>query len=216
MATPAFGYKAKDGERVPGTTTVLGASLGWSKGPLMAWAHRMGQEGKSLYGERDKAADIGTLGHAMAEADVKGEKFEFAPGTSPEYVQKATSAFEAYLEWKNDSRIVIQQAEVGYVSEDYRYGGTLDGIGHRDGAPVLIDFKTSNGTYAEHLIQLAAYHHLVEEVTGVTFVRWHLLRFGKERGDFHHHSYKPISEAWEAFKHLRALYDLKKPLEGLA
>jgi hypothetical protein len=215
MPTPAQGYTLADGSKIPGTTTVLGASLGWSKGPLMAWAHRMGQEGKSLYGERDAAADIGTLAHEAAECHIKGTEF-IMPPVSEEAAAKVRSAFEAYMEWREDSRIDVVGSEIRYVSEQYKYGGTLDGIGSKQGRPVLIDFKTSNGTYAEHLIQLAAYHHLHEEVTGQTFERWHLLRFGKERGDFHHHSYKPIPEAWEAFKHLRALYDLKRPLETLA
>lgn len=213
MATPKQGYFTASGQRVPGTTTVLGASLGWSKGPLMAWAHRMGLEGKDLYGERDKAADIGTLAHECAEAHIKGLDM---PAIPDEFADKVRSAYDAYLEWRDDSRIVVTDSEVRYVSERYRYGGTLDGVGTKDGKKVLIDFKTSNGTYAEHLIQLAAYAQLEEEVTGEQFERWHLLRFGKDRGDFHHHSYRPIPEAWEAFKHLRGLYDLKSVLEKLA
>ena len=215
MPTQKGGYFCADGGRVPGTTTVLGASLGWSKGPLMAWAHRMGKEGKDLYGERDKAADIGTLAHEMAECHIKGTTFTM-PDIPDEDKAKVLSAYEAYLEWREDSRILVVSAEVGYVSEEYRYGGTLDGIGTKGDDEVLIDFKTSNGTYAEHLIQLAAYHHLHKEVTGREFKRWHLLRFGKERGDFHHHSYKPVPEAWDAFRYLRKLYDLKTVLEKLA
>jgi hypothetical protein len=215
MATPKQGYFTKSGLRVPSTTTVLGASLGWSKGPLMAWAHRMGMEGKDLYGERDKAADIGTLAHEMAECHIKGAEF-IMPPLPAEDEAKVRSAYEAYLEWRDDSRIDVTGAEVRYVSENHKYGGTLDGVGTKGGQKVLIDFKTSNGTYAEHLIQLAAYAQLEEEVTGEPFVRWQLLRFGKDRGDFHQHSYKPIPEAWEAFKCLRTLYDLKHPLESLA
>lgn len=215
MPTPKQGYSLADGRKIPGTTTVLGASLGWSKGPLMAWAHRMGREGKDLYGERDAAADIGTIAHEAAECHIRGVQFEM-PAIPAEAVAKVQSAYAAYLEWRDDSRIEVVSAEVRYVSELWHYGGTLDGIGTKNGKRVLIDFKTSNGTYAEHLIQLAAYHQLDLEATGEPFERWHLLRFGKERGDFHHHSYKPIPEAWEAFKCLRKLYDLKRPLEELA
>jgi hypothetical protein len=215
MPTPKQGYTLADGTKIPGTTTVLGTSLGWSKGPLMKWAHRMGLEGKELYGERDAAAEIGTIAHEAAECHIKGREFVM-PDLPEEAAKKVRSAFSAYLEWREDSRIEVVSSEIAYVSEQFKYGGTLDGIGRKGSRKVLIDFKTSNGTYAEHLIQLAAYHHLDLESTGEPFERWHLLRFGKERGDFHHHSYQPIPEAWEAFKHLRALYDLKRPLEQLA
>ena len=212
---PTKPYILADGSKVPGTTTVLGASLGWSKRPLMIWAHTMGLEGKSLDEARDIAANIGTIAHEAAECHIKGKQF-IMPALDPEGSAKVQSAYEAYLEWRDDSRIDVVDSEVSYVSELHRYGGTLDGVGRKNGRKVLIDFKTSNGTYAEHLIQLAAYHHLDLEVTGEPFERWHLLRFGKDRADFHHHSYKPIPEAWEAFKALRVLYDLKRVLESLA
>ena len=108
------------------------------------------------------------------------------------------------------------------VSEEYRYGGTFDGVGLMDGKHSLIDFKTSNSLYSDYLIQLAAYAHLIEEgeemATRVPLGikldgGFHLLRFAKENGDFSHHFYPALPEAWGAFKLMRQLYELDKLLK---
>lgn len=211
-------YYNDKGERVPGTTTVIGASLGWSKNALMYWAWSQGKEGKNFRETSQAACDAGTLAHAMCEADITGKKLEGLldkPYTESAY-KLATGAYKAFTDWRRMSKLEIIHAEKPFVSEKYQFGGTIDAIGQMDGKICLIDFKTSNGTYADHLIQLAAYSQLLGEngmeVTGGI----HLLRFGKDEADFHHSHYRQLDKALEAFVLLRQLYDLKKPLEKLA
>ena len=216
---PTSDYRNAQGERLPGTTTVIGGNLGWNKGPLMYWAWSQGKEGKNYRDTSQAAADAGTLAHYLAECDITGQVPDPARMNVPaEVLKNAEGAFGAYLSWKEMSRVRIVASEVALVSNQHQYGGTLDGIGQLGEKYCLIDFKTSNGTYADHLIQLAAYQHLWEEnhpdqlLTG----GFHLLRFGKEHGDFHHHFYPDLAPAFEAFLALRRLHDYKRILEKRA
>ena len=86
----------------------------------------------------------------------------------------------------------------------------------------LGDWKTSNGVYPDHLIQLAAYKNLWEENFPNRPVEggFHLLRFAKPHHPddpvhFAHHYWADLSMAWDAFVHMRELYDLSKRLKRL-
>ena len=221
MPTPRAGYFLKDGTRVPGTTTVIGACHLGSIDPLLGWANKLGRDGKSHTEERDKAADAGTACHAMAECYAL--KTEFDPSKfEAEAIAKAEHAFSAFREWATQTQLRIAITECGLVSERYRYGGTLDAM-FVNGKLSLGDYKTSNGLRASMLIQLAAYRNLWEEnrpdepITG----GFHLLRFSRpEHPDdpvhFSHHYWSDLSLAWEAFKHMRELYDIHARLRKIA
>lgn len=239
MATPKDGYRNAAGDRIPGTTTVIGRFK--DSGGLIQWAYKQGREhgdlsarGKDaprhLYDVSGKAADIGTAAHSMVEAHINGDDPEAAlsalMGEGEDFATKARSAFNAYLEWASMTRIELlsNYQEIQLVSEEYQFGGTPDAIGRINGKVVLIDWKTSNGVYQDYLIQLAAYKHLIEngvrmdtrEPLGLTIEGFHLCRFAKEHADFGHHHYPNLDEAWEAFTHMRRLYDLDKGLKQRA
>lgn len=211
-------YKTTDGTLVPGVTTVIGASLGWGQGALMWWSWSQGKEGKDFRASTDKAAEAGTIAHSMAEHDIKGLPLPASKDPDSSTAIQARAAFQGYLDWKRMTRLELVGSEISLVSDMYAFGGTLDGIALIDGKNALIDFKTSNGTYASHIIQLAAYKNLWEAKNGKLLDGGiHLLRFGKDGGDFHHSHYarERMQKPWEAFLLLRALYDLKKPIEKM-
>jgi hypothetical protein len=219
------------GKRVPGATTVISTSLGWGKEGLLFWANRLGQEGKDHREERDAAADAGTIAHAMAEADVKGTPMPVRPGSPTEAEAetwtKAEAAYSAYRDWKESSKFRLILSEVSFVSNDLRFGGTLDAVAELNGRVCLVDFKTSNSMHPEHLIQMAAYRHLWERgvlfehpdifVKRDPFESIEILRFSKQGGDFHHAHYRHerLDKPWTAFQLLRQLYDLKKDIESM-
>jgi len=213
MPTPRAGYFLSDGTRVPSVTTVL--SRFKEASGLMHWAWALGKEGKDYREERDKAADAGTLAHAAVEAWIKDEPYAFAG--DPDVCKKASKAFDAFMEWATQSHLKVTHTEVGLVSEKYKFGGTLDAIliGNRR---AMGDWKSSNRIYPEYLVQVAAYgklweeHHPEEPIDG----GFHLLRFDKEFGDFHHHYWGELDRAWEAFLHLRDLYEIDKELKRRA
>ncbi len=217
---PTQPYKTKDGSRVPGTTTVIGAcKLGGIEG-LLAWANREGLAGRNHRDSRDKAADAGTCAHDMVECHIRGREFTPVPYDA-ECLAKARHAFQAFHAWAQQTKLSPAHPELSLLSETYRYGGTLDAM-FVDGNLAVGDWKTSNGVYVDHLLQLAAYGNLWTEnfpdqpITG----GYHLVRFSKpEHPDdpvhFVHHHWANLDAGWEAFKHCRALYELQKRLKAL-
>lgn len=223
MPTPAKGYFLKDGTKVPGTTTVI--SRFKDSGGLLHWAFRQGKEGKErLYDEAEKAAGIGSCAHGMVEMHVKGADDEaiqkWASDTllDPDMLEKARSSFKSYLAWAKNFKVKILEQEIQLVSEKHRFGGTPDAIGMIDNQLVLLDWKTSNSVYSDYLIQLAAYRQLWEEnfpekpITG----GYHLLRFAKEHGDFAHHYFPNLDNAWRQFLLFREAFDIDKELKKRA
>ena len=232
MPHPTSGYRLPDGAKVPGTTTIIGRFK--ESGGLLWWACEQGQKHPNvpvrdaLYGERDKAADIGTCVHDMVDAHVKGKPpqdvFDLCD-FSPEDAAKVASGFDAYLSWERMTKLEITHQEIQLVCPEYRFGGTPDAIGLIDGVPCLLDWKTSKSVYPDMLIQLAAYgwlceHGLQQErgyaPLGIKVTGFHLCKFSKEHGDFSHHYYPDLSEAWEQFKRYRDCYDTDKILKSRA
>jgi hypothetical protein len=216
MARPAHGYKNAAGNRIPGTTTIIGRFK--ESGGLLQWAFRQGQSGApTLYAERDKAAEAGTIAHDMIEAFILG-KPQPVVTAAPELLAKASNAFAQFIEWHEQSRIEIIATETVYVSERHQFGGTVDAIG-RDtkGRIVLVDWKTSNAIYQDYLIQLAAYALLIEEIRPEwTPSGFHLLRVSKESADFAHHFFGELEDAKRAFVLMRELYDIDYVLKKRA
>lgn len=223
MPTPKKGYFLADGTKVPGTTTVIGRFK--DSGGLMFWAFNQGKAGKErLYDEAEKAADIGTCAHSMVEMHVRGAKRTDINIWADEALRDQTmldaaySAFEAYLSWAKNFNVKILEQEIQLVSEKYKFGGTPDAIGLIDNQLVLLDWKTSNSVYSDYLIQLAAYGKLWEEkypdrpITG----GFHLLRFSKEHGDFAHHYFPNLDNAWRQFLLFREAFDIDKELKKRA
>lgn len=192
-----------------------------------------------LYDKVQEAADIGTTIHAMVEAHIDGAAQSVIDGIymgehEDEDARAACeSGFAAYRAWEKQSGLKIVAQEIQLVSEEYRFGGTPDAIGEIDGELCLLDWKSSSGIYPDHLIQIAAYKYLVEHGVrtenrkplwykgepGLKMVLnggFHLCRFAKEHGDFGHHYFPQLDDAWEAFKHMRALYDIDKQLKKRA
>lgn len=228
MPTPKKGYFLADGTRVPGTTTVIGRFK--DSGALIYWAYKQGREHEGLarqgidaptrlYEVTERYANIGTLAHSMVEAHILGFNPHGVLHKVPESLAgPARQAFGAYLSWAEQTKLKILEQEIQLISEEYKFGGTPDAIGEVHGELCLIDWKTSNNVYSDYLIQIAAYRYLWEtahperSLTG----GFHLCRFAKENGDFSHHFYPDLSEAWTAFKLMRELYDIDKVLKKRA
>jgi len=242
MAHPRTGYFTPDGVRALGTTTVIGRFK--ESGGLLWWACQQGQANPqlpvrdALYGERDKAADIGTAAHHLVFRHIHGlEPVDLEKATeldmgddgkidlTDEHRQKIQSAFDAYLSWERMTKLKITHQEIQLVSEPYHFGGCPDAIGIIDGVPCLLDWKTSKSVYTDFLIQLAAYGHLCEhglmvehdyQKLGIKVEGFHLCKFSKASGDFAHHYYPELDDAWEQFKLLLRAYDIDKKLKARA
>ncbi len=215
MPTPSKGYKDKEGQKVPGTTTVIGRFK--ESGALIAWAYNRGKEGLELYESRDKAAELGTIVHESVEKYIRKEFILYdKTKLSDEDLTQIRSAFEAFQEWFESNNFEIISQEEQLVSEVYKFGGTPDAVAKDSkGRIVLLDWKTSNGVYQDFLYQLGFYRILWNEnhpdnpLTGGS----HLCRFSKENGDFAHYYFPNLDEAERAAVLMVELYNIDKQLK---
>ena len=211
MATAKGGYYLADGKtRVPSVTTIL--SRFKDAGGLIHWAWQLGKDGKDYRVERDAAASAGTMAHEAVENWLHQQPIVFEDS---EIGGKAKIAFGAFLEWANQTQLKVTHTEIPLVSEKHKFGGTFDAILVK-GRRAMGDWKSSNALYPEYLCQIAAYGKLWEEnypqepIDG-GFI---LCRFDKTYGDFTQKWWAELDAAWQAFLHLRALYDLDKELKA--
>lgn len=227
MGRPAQGYYNAAGDKIPGTTTIIGRFK--ESGGLLQWAYKSGREherlvaqGKDaplhLYDVRDQAGLAGNMAHDMIEAHILNKDPPVFKAAPVDLIAKAGNAFQQFLEWRSQSHLAIIATENFYVSERYQFGGTVDAIG-RDAKDriVLIDWKTSNAVYQDYLIQLAAYALLLEECAPQwTPQGFHLLRVAKESADFAHHFFGELESAKRAFILMRELYTIDAGLKKRA
>ena len=169
-------YRLADGTVVPGTTTITG--LKDKSGMLVPWANKLGLEGIDSTRYTDNAAAIGTLAHSMVQAHLQKEVLDMKQ-YAPEQIDLAENSLLSYFEWEKQHVIEPIACEQRFVSEELRYGGTIDCYCMLDGVPTLLDFKTSKSIYDEHLMQLAAYKHLIEEKE-LPVERCMILRIGRD------------------------------------
>ena len=219
---PKTGYRNKEGKRIPGATTVI--SRFKESGGLVQWAYKCGLDGLDINQVRDDAADAGTCAHEMIDCELHEKEFVSLhwANTGTNTLDKAEHAFLAYLEWAEQSKLKLVASEVSLVSERHQFGGTFDAV-MACGTLRLLDYKTSNGIYADYLIQVAgAYsllweeHHPDQPLHGMD-----LLRISKPKGEddpvsfeHRHFSAEVFKPCQEQFLLLRRAYDLDKRIKG--
>jgi hypothetical protein len=215
-------YMHPDGKQVPGTTTIAGRFS--DKSGLLKWAHAQGWEHIPLEDARDKAADAGHVVHQWIQDDVHGRPLTEHQFVSDEILEKARAAFAAFKEWAKRVSLRIVATEIPLVHSVLRYGGTLDAIGIVEGRLDLLDWKSGNRTYPEHLIQQAAYRELLRDAReqlgdralpvpdGAT-----LVRLDKETGKPHARTFDSdsLDIGWDFFEGGLRMYRLDQAIQKL-
>jgi hypothetical protein len=203
-------YYTSDGEMVPGATTVLNVI---AKPYLVTWANRLGLEGVDTNKYKDEAAAIGTLAHYLVECELRGEEPDLKDYT-PAQVERAAHSRASYQEWKAQEVRDMETigVEMRLVSDEFRYGGTLDWYGRLNGLYTLVDYKTSASVYPEHKAQTASYARLLQEhkmrIQAVI-----LVRLGRTEGDSyeqHRFTGAQLKLYWEMFEAALRLYAIQK------
>lgn len=210
-------YKLKDGKRVPSVTTITGRFK--DSGGLLHWAWKEGAEGRQLYEKRDQAADVGAWAHDLVEHRICGEEYVPPAWAKPEQLEALANVAKSFDRWQEGTRISFVALEMPLVSERFRFGGTNDAIGRTPEGLALCDWKSGAGVYPEHVVQVSAYVELWEEVhPGDRIETVHLLRVGKEHGEFSHHSWprSVVDMGWKAFRMMRELYDIDRAIRAVA
>lgn len=174
-------YRDAKGRKLPGVTGVIGNTCGWSKEALSRWAAREAAtaaaefmlEGAALadaiqrakfspFGTRDRAAEAGTVAHAMCESYLKtGIAPDDDPFLPSETMVAARAAFERFRAWWRTVEHLYEVVHVELAITDHELcvGGTIDSVLRRksDGAIFVGDLKTGKGIYDECVLQLGAY-----------------------------------------------------------
>ena len=108
---------------------------------------------------RDDAGDIGTEIHEAIAAEMRGEPWELVS-------EPAAIAMQSYRLWQEDTTIRPIWSEQTVWSLEYGYAGSADLVGMDGAKLVVLDWKTGAGVYNEAGLQVAAYSHCIEELTG--------------------------------------------------
>jgi hypothetical protein len=217
-------YKNKEGKRVPGVTTVINKCLGWNKEALCGWTRKLALQGIDPRKVRDAAADTGTLTHKEIECFAKNdpdneELTKMKKEASFEDIVIAKRGLEEYKEYEKLNQIETLEAEYRGVNEEYQFGYTIDKIATSIKGIGLLDYKTSKGVWADHIIQTSAYYKSVEEDFGLTYDE--LIHIRK---DFEEDNESPVikpvpiplsllKKGWDIFRYLREEYELKKEFD---
>ncbi len=152
-------YMTKDGERVPGVTTVAGIL---EKPALQYWAWDLGRRGIDYRKHRDVLADVGMLAHEMILAYFLGlevDLYEFSEWV----IERAKNSFDSFLNFTKKYKLKPKNVEREIISEKLRVGGRIDFHGDMDDASTIIDFKTGKRVYDDYFIQLGGYGLLLAE-----------------------------------------------------
>ena len=176
-------YLTVDGEEVPGGSTIC--KIGDSPEALIAWAWKLGTEGKDYRAERDRAADIGTLAHFMVECYLNGQVADLSDYTQDE-IERALVCYNKFIDFWDEQGFTKVATEVQMVHPEHRFGGTIDLVAHdRDGNMILLDLKTSKRISDSYVRQIAGYTMLWDFSSKDTISKWGIIRMGKqEEGDF--------------------------------
>lgn len=173
-------YKNAAGKRLPGVTTVLGML---NKPALLKWAWQLGKDGIELEKAREKAADIGTIAHALCESHLRGLELE-TDNITPEMLDRAETSFLKFLAFWEKEELTVEAVELPMVSERMQVGGCLDILARRPtGKRVLVDLKSGKAIYDEMLIQVATYAAMYEETHAEIVDEVFIVRIGKEDAD---------------------------------
>jgi hypothetical protein len=153
------------------------------KAEAVSWAFGVGQQRKnaSLYEKVDKAANIGTIAHAILQERERGNEIDNSNITPDNwaYALECVKSHDKWFEGMNIETIFVEKA---FVSEQYRYGGTLDKYAMITGEETLIDYKSGKDIYDEYFFQLIAYCMLAIE-NGFPVKRAIIVNMPKTRGD---------------------------------
>jgi hypothetical protein len=218
-------YLSATGKKLPGVTTILGATI--PKPALIPWAYEQGKKGVGLYTARDVAGDIGSAVHkAVEEYEYSGAKPSFlelrdtAMGDEARAPRESAHlAFEAYLDWRSWQAFEVIALEVPLASDRLGYAGTLDILGRRGKRLSLIDLKTGGAVYWEMILQVAGYAELWEAERGERIEEFEIIRTNKDGTGFEHwartRAELEAANAFTAWRRCVELYTYQSGLKAL-
>lgn len=142
-----------------------------------------------------EARTRGTLVHKLIEKIMKGEELK------GQYTPEATQRLLIFNRWKELHTFKNYTLEESLYSHRLKVAGTCDFVGFIDNELAVADWKTSKDIYFEYPIQIAAYMHMVYEMTGRKPACGYVIAF-KEDG-----LYKEQPITWDQSKLLMSAFE---------
>lgn len=215
-------------------TSVTGATGILDKPALLPWACK--EMEKSLLGalelgdigpeeiktaktawrvNRDASADKGTIIHDVASQYIlfklgKIKKLPVVP-KDPEI----KNAYLAFRDWETTHNVKFIATEQLVYSKKYGFVGTLDCIAIVDGEFSLVDFKSGNGSYWDHVLQVSGYGIAYEEDNVKKFENNWIVRFGRDTAEFQAKSFKTAAKLKKGFLSALYLKQIQKETQAL-
>jgi hypothetical protein len=218
---PTVPYYAADGRtRLPSVTTVLSTGLGgYSKDALIHWAWKLGMEGVDYREKRDKAANAGTVAHAMIENYLNGKPISKGIEIDDDTIlEPASVAFKAFRSWHREHDIHVVKQETSLTDHEHGFGGTFDALLDLNGVLTLADWKTSSDIYGSYVAQVGAYHQLIKANLPARFhpTQAVIVKVSKD-GDLRvvELDTDAIALGWDVFQAALRVYTARKPLDAL-
>jgi len=142
------------------------------------------------------AGDFGTRAHAAFDSIITGVPAHVS--TDDDALETVVNGFRA---WHASSDLQLQ-GDTTVFSEKYGYAGAMDslGVARGDDSLAVVDFKTSNGIYETHILQVAAYAKAYEEMHGTPVSRAMIVRFDKKQPTFEVQQLVDIDASFRAFQ----------------
>lgn len=186
-------YILKDGSEVKGASTI--AKVDDEMGNrLAAWGNKLGLQGINCRKKKNQQADAGSVAHFMIQCHFQRKIPDFRK-VSQEAVTIGEDIFNRFMTWWVDNDLTWISSEAEYVSEIYRYGGTLDLAAIDPKERVwLMDVKTSKGIYFNQKTQLAGLGQLWNENGKKEYHKLVIVRLPSEGGEIEPHTiYNPVA-----------------------
>ena len=162
---------------------------------------------KAHLSARDSSADYGTLVHEAVAAAARGlpvESLQMLP---------VVERFKEFLAREKIEPVLVE--EIVYSEKEGIYGGTVDLVGRRTTAPgvggIVVDWKSSNAIYPDHILQVAAYAKALEERLGIPFREAWVVRCNNKNGELDYEERGifgiDLDKAFQTFKAAQVLDD---------
>lgn len=204
----------------PSVTTILDA---YPKGFLIQWYKEMGFNADVIL---EQAAESGSKVHNAIEMFLAGQKVTWEDNEfRPRYTLQEWQMICKFIEFWETYKPEMLVNEFTLVSDELKFGGTIDLISKINNEIWLIDFKTSNSIYKTHELQLSAYTTAWNTLnpdykiqrTGILWLKaqtrgtdksgkkiqgagWQLKEFER-----------PVEECFKLFQHTQAIWNEENP-----
>ena len=217
ITLPDGRYYQRNGEYYPSVTYVLSH---YPKGKFFEdWLKKVGYASEYIV---KKASEEGTQVHEMIEAYLNGEELKFLEHGIPMYDPNVWQMFLRFVDWWEEYKPTLVEAEVHLFSDELKIAGTCDSVCEIGNELWIIDFKTSNHLQTTYDLQTAIYAQCFEECYGKKINRAGVLwlkssKRGPKKDKIQgkgwemYESSRTQEENLDIYRAVRKLFDLENP-----